>query len=129
MHTVRCFGVAVLLLASCAAFAAAQQTASPTPVVVTLDQALSRAQANEPSFAAASAASKVAALDHSIARAALLPSAVYHNQFLYTQPSGSSSTQSTPRFIANNAVHEYTSQGVVSETIGLQQLTAVSRAA
>ena len=129
MHIVRCFGVAVLLLASCAAFAVAQQTAPPTPVAVTLDQALSRAQANEPSFAAASAASKVAALDHSIARAALLPSAVYHNQFLYTQPSGSSSTQSTPRFIANNAVHEYTSQGVVSETIGLQQLTAVSRAA
>jgi outer membrane protein TolC len=35
---------------------------------------------------------------------------------------------SEPRFIANNAVHEYTSQGVVSETIGLQQITAVSRA-
>jgi len=128
----RCFGVAVLLLTNCFAFdpfVSAQQTAPPTPVAVTLDQALSRAQANEPSFAAASAASKVAALDHSIAQAALLPSAVYHNQFLYTQPNGASTgTQSSPRFIANNTVHEYTSQGVVSETIGLQQLTAVSRA-
>jgi outer membrane protein TolC len=35
---------------------------------------------------------------------------------------------SAPRFIGNNAVHEYTSQGVVSETVGLQQITAVSRA-
>jgi outer membrane protein TolC len=128
MPRVRRFGAAVLLLA--APFLVAQQT----PVALTLDQVLSRAQANEPSFAAASAASKVAALDHSIARAALLPSAVYHNQYLYTQSNGaqnltgSTGTQSTPRFIANNAVHEYTSQGVVSETIGLQQLTAVSRA-
>jgi outer membrane protein TolC len=38
-------------------------------------------------------------------------------------------SQAAPRFIANNAVREYASQGVVTETLGLQQVTAVSRAA
>ena len=108
-------------------------------VAITLDEAISRAKANEPGFAAAVAASRVSNLDRSIARAALLPSATYHNQFLYTQPANgrtgsanasaeSPAATSPPRFIANNAVHEYTSQGIVTETIGLQQITAVSRA-
>ena len=104
---------------------------------LTLEDAIARAKANEPAFASAVAANKVAALDHSLARAALLPSVVYHNQYLYTQPAhgptqsanaSASATTSTPRFIANNAVHEYTSQGVVSETIGLQQMTALAHA-
>ncbi|NYF88386.1 TolC family protein [Tunturiibacter empetritectus] len=102
---------------------------------VTVDQALSLARANEPAFAAAVAASKTAQLDRSIARAALLPSVVYHNQFLYTQPNGArngtgsiGTTQPSPRFIANNTVHEYISQGVATETIGLAQYTALARA-
>jgi outer membrane protein TolC len=116
--------------------AAAPQTIAPA---LTLDEAISRARSNEPGFAAAVAASRVSNLDRSIARAALLPSVVYHNQFIYTQPAdattgssnasvGSPAVSSTPRFIANNAVHEYVSQGIVTETIGLQQINAVSRA-
>lgn len=106
---------------------------APAPAI-TLDEAISRAEANEPAFAAAAAASKVSALGVSIARSALLPNVIYHNQFLYTQsngsliPGGTGITVSAPRFVANNGVHEYTSQASVSETIGLQQLTAVSRA-
>jgi outer membrane protein TolC len=110
--------------------------ASSTPI--SMDEAISRARANEPGFAAALAASRVSALDHAIARSALLPSAVYHNQYIFTQSNGSTSNGSTniagqtgssaPRFIASNAVHEYTSQGVVTETIGLKQITDVSRA-
>ena len=101
---------------------------------LTLDQALSLAEANEPQFAAASAASRVAGLDRSIARSALLPTAVYHNAYLYTQPNGATNqagpigSQSSPKFIANNAVHEYASEAVVTETIGLAQTNAVSRA-
>jgi outer membrane protein TolC len=101
---------------------------------ISLDEAISRARANEPGFAAALAASRVSALDHSIARSALLPSVVYHNQYIYTQPNGSYNqagavgSQASPRFIANNAVREYASQGVVNETIGMAQFTAVSRA-
>jgi outer membrane protein TolC len=109
-------------------------TDQPTPSI-TLDEAINRAKANEPNFAAAVAASGVSTLDRSIARSALLPSVTYHNQFLYTQGTGipisgtpSGTLGTTPRFIANNAVHEYTSQGIVNETLGLQQWTAASRA-
>ncbi len=127
-------GRALALLLACALHLGAQSIAPPAAAAIDLNQALSRAQSNEPTFAAAAAASRVAALDRSIARGALLPSATYHNQILYTQPNGatnqagSTGTQSAPRFIANNAVHEYASQGVVNETFSVQGLTAVSRA-
>ncbi len=114
--------------------AALAQQAPQTPTSITLEQAIALARANEPNFAAAAANKRVAALDHSIAQAALLPGVSYHNQVLYTQPNGAINgggpvgSQAAPRFIANNAVREYASQGVVTETFGLQQLTAVSRA-
>ena len=59
----------------------------------------------------------------------------YHNQYLYTQPKGATTARPgreprlLPVFIANNAVHEYTSQAVVNETLGLPQAIAVSRTA
>ncbi|HEX3569362.1 MAG TPA: TolC family protein [Acidobacteriaceae bacterium] len=117
---------------------------------ITLDEAINRARTNEPTFVAAIAAQRNAQLDRSIARAALLPSIDYHNQYLYTEGvrcpvsnkicadnAGLSSNASTanpaissgaPRFIANNAVHEYVSQGTVNEMIGVQQFNALSRA-
>ena len=104
------------------------------PTVITLDEAIRRAQANEPTFAAAVADGKVAHLDRSIARAGLLPSATYHNQYLYTQPNGqvgqtgAGASEPLPKFIANNAVHEYASQAVVNEELGLAQFSAVRRA-
>jgi outer membrane protein TolC len=124
---------------------AVQQQAAPqsTPVAaqapagaISLDEAIARARANEPAFAAVVAASRNAALDRSIARSALLPSVEYHNQYLYTQPvvgpsgagAGPPAISSNPRFIANNAVHEYMSQGQVNETIGVQQINALGHA-
>ena len=118
--------------AQAATVQAGGQTAATAGPTITLDEALSRARANEPTFAAAVAASKVAALDHSIARSALLPTVIYHNQYLYTQPNGatnqagSTGAQSAPKFVANNTVHEYISQAQVNETIGLAQTTAAS---
>jgi len=112
----------------------AQQVTGPPPTAITLEQAIALARANEPNFAAAAANARIVAIDHSIARAALLPNAAYHNQVLYTQPNGSTNgggpvgSQASPKFIANNAVHEYASQGIINETLGLQQVTAVSRA-
>lgn len=113
-----------------------QAAPSPAPPVsITLEEALHRAQVNEPSYAMALADSRIALLDRSIARAALLPSVTFHNQGLYTQPNGLSNqagqgagSQPSPRFIANNAVHEYASQGVVDETIGIGQVAALRRA-
>jgi len=109
-------------------------TAGQNGPTITLDEALARARINEPTFAAAYAASKTAELDRSIARSALLPTVSYHNQYIFTQPNGatnqagSTGTQSAPKFIANNTVHEYFSQAVVNETIGLAGTTAASRA-
>ena len=102
-------------------------SASSQPVTITLDEAIRRAQLNEPTYVAASASSRTSALDRSIARAALLPSVDYHNQLLYTQPNGllnqagqGAAAQPAPRFIANNAVREYASQAVINETVGLR---------
>jgi outer membrane protein TolC len=102
--------------------------------VITLDEAVHLAEKNEPTFAAAQAQAGIARLDHSIAVAGLLPSVTYHNQYLFTQGNGSTdrigqtTNSAAPRFIANNAIHEYASEGIVNETVGLQQFSAVSRA-
>jgi outer membrane protein TolC len=110
------------------------KTQAPSPkaaATVTLDDAIRLAETNEPSFAAAAAESRAAALERKDAKAGLLPSVVFHNQYLFTQSNGSFTTsdsghaQSLPKFIANNAVHEYTSQASVNETIGLAGNAAV----
>lgn len=114
--------------------AGAETHAAAAPVI-SLQEAIRRAQMNEPNYAAARAASRAAGLDASIARSALLPSAVFHNQMLYTQPNGLTNqagqgvaAQPAPKFIANNAVREYASQAVVNETLGLAQFANVQRA-
>ncbi len=123
--------VAQSIDASAATQAAQVTAASAKPgESITLEEAIRRARANEPNFAAAVSAARVAKLDLALARAAVLPSVVYHNQFLYIEPHHAAGvdTNQPPRFIGGNAVHEYTSQGVASETIGLQGITAVARA-
>jgi outer membrane protein TolC len=126
--------VLCLLSLRCFAQSAPPQTVagarSGAPLIITLDEAIRRAQTNEPNFAVARAEAKATALDRSISRAALLPNAVYHNQYLYTK--GTSGTvpvdgnqTTSPIFIANNSVHEYTSQAVVTETIGLKGVADV----
>ena len=95
------------------------------PIAISLDEAIKCAEANEPAYAALSAESRAAGLDRWTARGSLLPSVVYHNQALYTQTDHG---QTTPRFIANNAAREYTSQAVVAETLGLAGLAGVRRA-
>jgi outer membrane protein TolC len=125
-------GLVWLLSVACPTGLRAQAAVAQASTVITLDEALHLAEANEPTFRASLADSSVARLDKSIAVSGLLPSAVYHNQYLFTQGNGSSSRigqtigQPTPIFIANNAIHEYASQGVVNETIGLQQFNAVT---
>ena len=105
---------------------AAPAAGRPVPgAPITLDEAIRRAEANEPAFAASLAESKVAGLDRQVARAGLLPDVVYHNQALYTQTDRG---QTVPRFIANNAAREYSSQAVVNETLGLAQVAGVRRA-
>lgn len=124
-----CFA-ALLFCSAQTIFGQTQEAAARGPI--SLDDAIRMAEANEPTFAAALAEGRATALERKDARAALLPSATYHNQYLFTQSNGTQATttqggvsQSLPVFIANNAVHEYYSQGSANETIGLAQIGAV----
>ena len=99
---------------------------------ITLDEAIKRARTSETTYASAVADNRVAEAQRGIARAALLPGLTYHNQYLYTQPlhlngHPASPDSSTPRFIANNGVHEYVSQASVTETVGVAALADLRR--
>lgn len=114
---------------------AAQGAKSATGTALDLDDAILLAQQNEPAFAASLAERRATALESRDAKAGLLPSVTYHNQYLFTQSNRSKGTttqgtasQSLPIFIANNAVHEYISQGSVNETVGLAGVVAVKLA-
>jgi outer membrane protein TolC len=111
-------------------------SASAAPVVITLDEAIHRAQANEPNFVAAVAGTRIARLDRYIARSSLLPNARYFSQGIYTQPNGIRSDNGegvpsapNPRFVANDSrPREYFAQGVVDESFSLAGVAAVRRA-
>ena len=114
------------------AFGDAQAPPAKAPATLTLEEAIRLAQANEPAFAAAAADSQATALERKDAKTGLLPSVVYHNQYLFTQSNHTYAAtvegghlQSLPVFIANNAVHEYYSQASVNETLGLAGRAAV----
>ncbi len=106
---------------------------STPPVMISLDEAIRRAEINDPTYAGAVASGKTAAYDRGIARSTLLPGVIFHNQALYTQPNGlvnqagQTGSQAAPIFIANNAVHEYASQAEVTETIGLARIASYQR--
>ena len=128
-------GAVSVLLVAASSLAASGAGGDGPPPVITLDEAIHRAEANEPGYAASAAESKSASLERWNARADLLPGVTYHNQALYTQANGQQNqagqgvgSQPSPKFIANNAVREYASQAVVNETIGLGQLAGVRRA-
>lgn len=115
--------------------ATAEAPAKDTPVVITLDEAIKRAQANEPAFAAARADSQSAALDRSIARAGLLPTARLYNQDIYTEPNGTFADNgegvpsANPKFVANDSrPREYMAQGIAEETLSVAGLAALRRA-
>ena len=105
------------------------------PVVITLEEALHRAEVNEPALATARATSRSAALDRSIARAGLLPSARLLSQGIYTQPNGlyaeggEGVSSPNPRFVANDSrPREYIDQGIVDESLSFAGVAAVRKA-
>ncbi len=83
------------------------------PLVLTLQDALARAKANDPHFRAALTELGLAHQDVVQSRAGLLPNVSYNMQFLYTQGNGSASG----RYVANNGVHEYIAQGNVHQAL------------
>lgn len=112
-----------------------QAAATAAPVVISLQEAIKRAQASEPNYANSVAAARVAGLDKSIARAGLLPSARFNGQGLYVQPNGlrevggEGVVNTNPRFVSADArPREYVAQGVVEESIGLGSIAALRSA-
>jgi outer membrane protein TolC len=92
-----------------------QTPSANEPVQVSLASALALARKNSTVYQAALTDSGSAHEDRTQARDALLPQVSYNNQVLYTQGNNLGGV----RYIANNAVHEYFSQGNVHEAIDL----------
>jgi outer membrane protein TolC len=105
--------------------AADQQAATNTaPLTLTLQDAIERARKNSPEYRAALTEFGVAKEDRVQSRAALLPNVNYNAAFLYTEGNGSASG----KFIGNNGVHEYVSQGNVHQAISLENFADYRRA-
>jgi outer membrane protein TolC len=77
--------------------------AQPPSRVVTLQDAMELARINSPQLASANITALLAHEDRVQAKAALLPSASWFNQFIYTQPNGTPSGV----FVANDGPHVY----------------------
>lgn len=92
---------------------------------LSLQDAIERARRNDPQFQSALTDAGIAKEDRVQARDVLLPGVVYNNSAIYTQanhgPVG-------VIFIANNAVHEYISQGNVHEALDAATLMNYRRA-
>lgn len=109
------------LLLSAASFAQTNEIAtdaSSAPLTLTLNDALTRARANEPQYRAALTRYGVARQAVVQSRAGLLPNVNYNAQFLYTEGNGTS----TGRFIGANGVHEYVSEGNAHQSLSLQNV-------
>jgi outer membrane protein TolC len=99
---------------------AATGTATGMPVELTLQEALALARKNSPQFQSAVTDAGVARENRNIALGGLLPNASFNTSALYTQSNGGGGV----KFIANNATHEYVSQGNVHEQLDLTTLAA-----
>jgi outer membrane protein TolC len=84
-------------------------TSAPGTLSITLDDALTRARTYGQQYLAANIAAQLAREDRVQAKAALLPTVNYFNQFIYTEPNGTFSGV----FVANDGPHVYNSQGIV----------------
>jgi outer membrane protein TolC len=110
--------------------ATADANAAPAPLVLTLQDALTRARANDPQFRAALTELGLAHQDTVQSRAGLLPNVNYNMQFVYTQGNGAPSSPTPPpagRYIANNGVHEYIAQGNVHQALSPGMLAEYRR--
>ena len=99
------------------------QVSTGAPMTLTLQDALDRAKKNNPEYRAALTEFGLAKEDRVQRRAALLPSASYGAAVLYTQGNGTPSG----RFIANNGVHEYISEGNAHQSLSLENVAEYQR--
>lgn len=119
-----CVGLCTAFLAISAA--GQQKPADASPLRLTLAEALNRARSNSVVYQAALTDAKIAHEDKKQALTTLLPSVNYNNSAIYSQGTGA---DNQVKFIANNAVHEYISQGNAHETLDLAGIAEARRAA
>jgi outer membrane protein TolC len=79
------------------------------PLTISLQDAIQRARRYSSQFQSAVTAAGLAREDSLQAKAALLPTVNYFNQYIYTQANGTLSGI----YVANDGVHVYSSQGLV----------------
>ncbi|HKS74936.1 MAG TPA: TolC family protein, partial [Terriglobales bacterium] len=123
--------MAILWVALAASFgqttSGGQVSAAPgstgAPVTLTLQDALERAKKLNPDYRTAVTEYGLAHEDKVQSRAALLPNVNFNTSYLYTEGNGTPSG----RFIANNGVHEYISQGNVHQDLSLQNVADYRR--
>jgi outer membrane protein TolC len=116
----------LLTIAGLSFFAAAQATPAVSgPVRLTLDDALRRARQNSVPYQSAVTDAGLAHEDKKQAIAALLPTVNYDTSAIYTEGTG---VDNQVKFIANNAVHEYFSQGNVHESLDVAGFAEAHRA-
>ena len=94
------------------------------PVRISLQDAIALARKNDPTYHAALIEAGLAREDRALSRDALLPAANFTTSGQYTQSHGGNA-----KFIANNAPHEYVSQGNVHEQLDVSAFAAYRRSA
>jgi outer membrane protein TolC len=104
---------------------AADSSSAAGAVQLSLAEALVLARQNNTVYQAALAEAGSAHEERTQARAALLPQVAYNNEYLYTQPNELGQV----RYVANNVVHEYVSQGDVHESIDVAAVVGYRKAA
>ena len=118
---------AILLMAGLSAAQEGTAALPGKPVLhLTLQEALDRARRNSVAYQAAVTEAGVAHEDKKQAIAAILPSVTYNNSAIYTEGRG---PNNEVKFIANNAVHEYISQGNAHEVLDVAGFAEARRAA
>lgn len=94
--------------------------AASAPLQLTLKDALERAEHNDPAYQATVTEAAIARQSRNQARDALLPGIKYNNSLLITQLNALGEV----RFLANDRLHEYSSQADIHEGIGLAEIAA-----
>jgi len=96
-----------------AIWAAAGAAQGQGPLTLTLDEALARARKIALQYQSATISAELAHEDRVQAKAALLPTVTWFNQYIYTQ----GNTTPSGVFVANDGVHIYNNQAQVHEDI------------
>lgn len=104
---------------------AAPNAPAPTTRLLTLQEALNLARKNSTSLQGALTEAGLAREDRVQARDTLLPGVAFNTSALYTQPNSLGGV----KYIANNAPHEYVSQGNVHEQLDLSLVASYRRTA